>query len=81
MHNLFVICRSVISKTCHYQITEVYCNSFDWCLPVNPCFMCDWLAWVGDGLICSYLLMTACINVFFSGQHFLDNRVFFISGS
>ena len=34
-------------------------------------------AWVGDGLICSYLVMTACINVFFSGQHFLDNRVFF----
>lgn len=33
-------------------------------------------AWVGDGLICSYLLMTACINVFFSGQHFLDNRFF-----
>ena len=77
MHNLFAICRSVVRKTRHYQITEVYCNSFDWCMPVNPCLMCDCLAWVDDGLICSCSLMTACVNVFFSGQHFLDNRFFF----
>ena len=39
MHNLFAICQSVVSKTRHYQITEVYSNSFDWCMPVNPCLM------------------------------------------